>query len=79
MNNRSKADSIADARRGIARRVARFCTSLSPEEFETLLDRMALIQWKYDIFPHADDSLRLGELVSGLAESSTAQTQDTLS
>ncbi|HMG12082.1 MAG TPA: hypothetical protein VK571_02820 [Gemmatimonadaceae bacterium] len=79
MNNRSKADSIAAARREIARRVARFCTSLPPEEYERLLDRMALIQWKYDIFPHADDSLRLGELVSGLAESSTAQTQDTLS
>jgi len=79
MNNRSKADSIAAARREIARRVARFCTSLPPEEYERLLDRMALIQWKYDIFPHADDSLRLGELVSGLAESSTAQRQDTLS
>jgi hypothetical protein len=79
MNNRSKADSIAAARREIARRVARFCTSLPPDEYERLLDRMALIQWKYDIFPHADDSLRLGELVSGLAESSTAQTQDTLS
>jgi hypothetical protein len=76
MNNRSKADSIADARRQIARRVARFCTSLPPEEYERLLDRMALIQWKYEVFPHADDSLRLGELMSGLAESSTAQRQE---
>ena len=78
MNNRSKADSIAAARREIARRVARFCTSLSPEEFERLLDRMALIQWKYEVFPHADDSLRIAELGSLRAEVSTTQRQDTL-
>ena len=78
MNNRSKADSIAAARREIARRVTRFCTSLSPEEFERLLDRMAFIQWKYEVFPHADDSLRIAELGSLRAEVSTTQRQDTL-
>jgi len=79
MINRCKADSIAAARREIARRVARFCTSLSPEEFERLLDRMALIQWKYEVFPHADDSLRIAELGSGRAEAPAEQRQDTLS
>jgi len=79
MNNRSKADSIAAARREIARRVTRFCTSLSPEEFERLLDRMALIQWKYEVFPHADDSLRMAELGSDRAEVPAEQRQDTLS
>ncbi len=54
MNNRRQADAIAAARREIARRIARFCTSLSPQEFERLLDRMALIQWKYDVLPHFD-------------------------
>jgi hypothetical protein len=54
MNDRRKAESIAEARRQIARRIARFCTSLSPQEFERLLDRMAHIQWKYDVLPHLD-------------------------
>ncbi len=57
MNNRRQADAIAAARREIARRIARFCTSLSPQEFERLLDRMALIQWKYDVLPHVDFSI----------------------
>ncbi|HMG69810.1 MAG TPA: hypothetical protein VK544_01760 [Gemmatimonadaceae bacterium] len=79
MNNRSKAEAIAAARREIARRVARFCTSLSPEEFESLLDRMALIQWKYEVFPHAEDSLRIATLGSVQAEASTTPRQNTLS
>jgi hypothetical protein len=79
MNNRSKAEAIAAARREIARRVARFCTSLSPEEFESLLDRMALIQWKYEVFPHAEDSLRIPTLGSVQAEASTTPRQNTLS
>ena len=79
MNNRSKAEAIAAARREIARRVARFCTSLSPEEFESLLDRMALIQWKYEVFPHAEDSLRLARLGSVDAEASTTARQNTVS
>ena len=54
MSDRRKAEEIATARREIARRIARFCTSLSPQEFERLLDRMALVHWKYDVLPHLD-------------------------
>jgi len=45
---------MAAARVHIARRIARFCTSLSSTEFEHLLDRMVHIHWKYDILPHID-------------------------
>lgn len=79
MNNRSKAEAIAAARGEIARRVARFCTSLSPEEFESLLDRMALIQWKYEVFPHAEDSLRIASLGSMQADASSGPREETLS
>jgi hypothetical protein len=51
MSDKRKAEAIAAARAEIARRVARFCTSLSPEEFDRLLERMAHVHWKYDIFP----------------------------
>lgn len=44
-----KAEAIGRARAKIAERVARFCTNLSPEEFEALLDRMAGIQCKYEL------------------------------
>lgn len=54
MSDRRKAESIALARREIARRIARFCTSLSPQEFERLLDKMAHIHWKYDVLPNLD-------------------------
>jgi hypothetical protein len=54
MSDRRKAEEIATARREIARRIARFCTSLPPQEFERLVDRMALIHWKYDVLPHLD-------------------------
>jgi hypothetical protein len=54
MTDRRKEEEIATARREIARRIARFCTSLSPQEFERLLDRMAQIHWKYDVLPHLD-------------------------
>ena len=43
-----KAEAIGRARAQIAERIARFCTSLSPDEFEALLDRMAGIQCKYE-------------------------------
>ena len=56
MSDRRKAEAIAAARREIARRIARFCTSLSPQEFERLLDRMAHIHWKYDVFPIVAES-----------------------
>lgn len=51
MDDRRKLEAIAAARREIARRIARVCTSLSPEEFDRLLDRMAGVQWKYDVLP----------------------------
>ena len=51
MPEKRKAEAIAAARREIAKRVSRFCTSLTPEEFDALLDRMARVQWKYDVMP----------------------------
>jgi hypothetical protein len=60
MDDRRKSEAIAAARREIARRIARFCTTLSPEEFEQLLDRMAHVQWKYEVFPHMVDLPRTG-------------------
>jgi hypothetical protein len=53
-NSKYKTETIAAARTQIARRVARFCTSLSPAEFEHLLDKMVHIHWKYDVLPHLD-------------------------
>ena len=54
MSDLRKAEAISAARREIGRRIARFCTTLSPEEFERLLDRMAHIHWKYDVLPNLD-------------------------
>jgi hypothetical protein len=51
MDDKRKAEAIAAARREIARRIARFCTMLSEEELNQLLDRMAYVQWKYDVAP----------------------------
>jgi hypothetical protein len=51
MDDKRRAEGIAAARREIARRIARFCTTLSEAEFNRLLDRMAYVQWKYDIAP----------------------------
>jgi hypothetical protein len=56
MDDRRKIEAIAAARREIARRIARFCTSLSPEEFDRLLDWMASVQWKYDVRPIVAES-----------------------
>jgi hypothetical protein len=56
MDDRRKIEAIAAARREIARRIARFCTSLTPEEFDRLLDRMARVQWKYDVLPVVAES-----------------------
>jgi hypothetical protein len=53
-NSGYKAEAMAAARVQIARRIARFCTSLSSAEFEGLLDRMVHIHWKYDVLPHID-------------------------
>jgi len=55
MNEKTTAEGIAAARGEIARRIARFCTKLSEDELNQLLDRMAYVQWKYDIAPiHID-------------------------
>jgi hypothetical protein len=78
MDERRKAEAIAAARRDIARRVARFCTSLSPEEFENLLDRMAQIHWKYEVFPHGEE-VAGKRLRSRSAEGPTPPKQETLS
>jgi hypothetical protein len=51
MDDKRTVEGIAAARREIARRIARFCTMLSEEEFNQLLDRMAYVQWKYEIAP----------------------------
>jgi hypothetical protein len=51
MDDKRRAQEIAAARREIARRIARFCTTLSEEQFNQLLDRMAYVQWKYDVAP----------------------------
>ena len=53
-NSSYKAEALAAARVQIARRIARFCTSLSSTEFERLLDRMVQIHWKYDVLPYMD-------------------------
>ncbi|HEX6629109.1 MAG TPA: hypothetical protein VF105_14255 [Gemmatimonadaceae bacterium] len=53
-DSRQKAEIIAAARLEIARRIARFCTSLAPVEFERLLDKMVHIHWKYDVLPDLD-------------------------
>lgn len=67
MHDKRKSEAIAAARREIAKRIARFCTSLSPEEFNALLDRMAHIQWKYETMPNLaeppDIERRLRELM----------------
>ena len=52
MQDKRKAEAIAAARREISMRIARFCSGLSPEEFDALLDRMAHVQWKYDTLPN---------------------------
>jgi hypothetical protein len=52
MDDTRKAEAIAAARREIARRIAKFCTALSPEDFDRLLDRMAYVQWKYEVLPN---------------------------
>jgi hypothetical protein len=55
MTDSRKAEAIANARREIARRISRFCQSLTQEEFDLLLDRMAYVQWKYDVHPWIGD------------------------
>ena len=68
MNDRRKSEAIAAARREIARRIARFCTTIPPDEFERLLDRMAHIQWKYEVFPLVSEPLPNGQKTRELAD-----------
>jgi len=51
MDDKRRSEAIAAARAQIARRIARFCTTLTEEELNSLLDRMAYVQWKYDVAP----------------------------
>ena len=51
MDDKRRSEEIAVARREIARRIARLCKTLSEEDLNALLDRMAYIQWKYDVAP----------------------------
>lgn len=51
MTEKRKAEAIAAARSEIAKRIGRFCTKLSAEELDLLLDRMARVQWKYEVMP----------------------------
>jgi hypothetical protein len=53
MDETIKAEAITAARRDIARRIAKFCTSFPPEDFDRLLDRMAYVQWKYEVLANA--------------------------
>jgi hypothetical protein len=68
MDNRRKAEGIAEVRRQIARRIARFCTSLTQQEFDALLDRMARVQWKYDVLPTVPESQPTDERETELLE-----------
>jgi hypothetical protein len=76
MDDRRKIEAIAAARREIARRIARFCTSLTPEEFDRLLDRMASVQWKYDVLPVVAESHPPLEQIRDLNRESQEYLQD---
>ncbi len=52
MDERTKAERLAQARLEIAARIKRVCERLPRAEFEKLVDRMAGIQCKYDVFPN---------------------------
>ena len=68
MDDRRKREALAAARAEIARRIARVCASLPAEEFEKLLDRMALVQWKHEVFPAAGESVTLEMLTTAERE-----------
>jgi hypothetical protein len=46
--DRLKVESVRRVRAQIAKRVEKYCTNLSSEEFEALVDQMAGIQCKYE-------------------------------
>jgi hypothetical protein len=68
MENKRRTEELAAAKREIARRIARFCTTLSDEEFNQLLDRMAYVQWKYDVAPIVVDPPPLKYKTQGLPD-----------
>jgi hypothetical protein len=65
MDDTRKAEAIAAARREIERRIAKFCTSLSAEDFDRLLDRMAHVQWKYEVLPNLPPTLESRRQTTG--------------
>ena len=73
MDEHRRIEAIAAARREIARRIARVCASLSPEEFEKLLDRMVRVHWKYEVAPVLSES-RPPDLVDRLDRSGSWDT-----
>jgi hypothetical protein len=56
MDDKRKSEAIAAVRREIARRIARFCTTLTEEDLNRLLDRMVYVEWKYDVAPIVSES-----------------------
>jgi hypothetical protein len=56
MDERTKAERLAQARLEIAARIKRVCERLPRPEFERLLDRMAGIHCKYDVFPNIPET-----------------------
>lgn len=52
IEERTKAERLAQARLEIRRRIMGVCERLPPAEFEKLLDRMAGIYCKYEVFPN---------------------------
>jgi len=52
MDQPIREERFAQARAEIARRIERFCQTLPQAEFDELVDRMAALQCKYDIFPN---------------------------
>jgi hypothetical protein len=55
MDSNRKAEAIAALRREIEPRIAPFCTMLTGEQLDELLDRMAYLQWKYDTLPSSEE------------------------
>lgn len=43
-----KSESLRRVRSQIAKRIEKYCTNLSPQEFAALVDQMAGIQCKYE-------------------------------
>ena len=54
MDDRVKAEALARTRNEIARRIKRVCMGLSTSEFEGLVDRIAQVQYKYEVLPAFD-------------------------